>query len=424
MRTRKSSTQKIYPSSEMVQEQWYPWYLRNYDVASQLSDHNKVMTDQVNPGYFKALRAGGVLPVGPMTKTDIDTQIVSGESHFKAYMGSTLWQSYDFKGLHGTFGKPSAPARPSVNKSALLQKALASAQTNAFDTLTFAAEFHKTVEMFTTAAQRYRRHAELVFAQAQRNAASSKFGKHDRGVDFLVEAWFEYRFGLRPILYDIEGALEVWRRLQEGRPVLSRGWASDSASANRSYASKVDGFRYSTFFGTTTRNPKVFSLGGGGMWTEQAGLTTTVVEGHASVGVDVTTRGLTMSDPVLTLWELTPMSVFADYFISIGTMLAAFSPFATGNFAYATYSETITTTTTHTARWVVNGSSGSTRVVGTSSPSTIVQTETVYNRSLEKVSPNLSVELNLSMAQVTDLVALGWTLRRRLTAITRLLARR
>lgn len=428
MRTRNRSTQLAFPSSlwRRMDRGTAPQTMS----ASNLPDKTEVMVDQVNPGYFPAEKLGKLLPVSPMAQSVISTNLVMGSAHYVADIsfpdGSVIPDQHIISGdgLLGVFdpSRMTQPVLPEVNKGALLQSALASAQTNAFDKLTFAAEFRKTVEMFATAQQRYADHFRKVAAQAQRNARSNKAPKSDKMLDFLTEAWFEYRFGLRPILYDIQAAQEMLRRLAEGSPILSRGWASDEASSSHRGGFSVDQFTIGGFFGTSGIEGGA-SFATSGTKREQAYTWTTTVSGRASVGVNVTTRDLTMADPVLTLWELTPMSVFIDYFVSVGDMLAAFSPFATGTFAFATYTRTVTHEIVETSRWAA-ADSGSLRWSGSCTPSTVVQTRVFKDRTLETVSPTLSINVQLDMGRVIDLIALSWALRRRLTALTRMLTRR
>lgn len=389
------------------------------------SDDTEHMEDRVNPGYFTALKSGGLLPVSPMWKSSMSTQVILGTVNLSATWknGSTVipdWAYCRGEAVFGQFQTTAfkSPGRLSINKPALLQSALASAQTNAFDMLTFAAEFNKTVEMFATAWSRYAAHLRKVLNQAQRNAARSG-SKGTAGRDFFAEAWLEWRFGLRPVLHDIEALQELLRRLAEGSPVLSRGWTTESVSAQTSSASKTSEISCYSYQGAGTRLR--WMLATAGTYSEEARTWVRTVTGRASVGVEVTTRDLTLADPVLSLWELTPFSVFIDYFVQIGDLLAAFSPFATGKLAFATYTETVTDVKTETVKPGA-APSRDLRWVGGSTPSTVIRTEEVTIRSLEQVVPNISFNPQLDVSRVLDLVALIWVLRRKVFRVIKLLS--
>lgn len=128
-----------------------------------------------------------------------------------------------------------------------------------------------------------------------------------------------------------------------------------------------------------------------------------------------------MFDPAVTAWEVVPFSFIADWFINIGDAIAAFSPFATGTFKYATFSTTVEDIVTHSG--YVSSRPGGRAIVEFSNPSTLTITETTYTRTLHTVTPNLSFKVNLNAAKIVDLVALAWALRgnfRKLASVTRL----
>lgn len=384
--------------------------------------------DDVRPGYFKQLKSGGVLPVGPMESMETFREIFTqdhtmtgdlkinsstwAKGHYQVVAQNVLFDVRDPSTL-------AAPAWPTLNEAAITSAALAEAQTNAWDYLTFAAEFGKTVDMVKTAQSRYRQHFNRVFNAAKRRGLK---GGASASVDVFSEVWLEYRFGLRPLLYDIEAINEVLRRLKEGSPVLSRGWRSQTAESSRSGSSVLSGFKCQGFNSTLPGTPSWIGISGAATthsWTRKR-----TVTGRAAVGVNVVSRDLTMADPLLTTWELLPWSVFVDYFINVGDLLAAYSPFASGTLAYATYTETLVDEVTQTSFWTATSQPGLVWHNPISPPSVVVTRTTNVKRKVVTPTPSLQVSINLDVSQVIDLLAVAWGFRRKGNSLIRSLATR
>lgn len=414
MRTRNRNTQLSYPDSEMD----YKSYSGATGSASlmNVAEKSETMTDRKTPGYFTAVKSGGVIPVSPMTRVIQDVVITNGTMEFvqtgKVY--PNVGKTFKVNGNNCLFA-PHENARfpmvskPSVNKALLLQKALAAAQTDAWDTLTFAAEFHKTVDMLKTAKDRYARHWEKVYdVAAGRRKPSRVQSSQQEMFSLFSEVWLEYRFGLRPVIYDIQSIAETVDRMLNGIPLLARGHAEESA-VNSNFSSTVinqlNGYRW--FNGSQF----VMGLVPGNGSTVCTFTRSIQVTGRASVGVTSWLRGLVTVDPLVTVWELTPWSVFLDYFVNVGELLAAFSPFAVGEMAFATYSETTLETRTSLGSWRAHSDANASAEIITSIPSSLVQTTESYVRTIESVSPDLSFSFNLNTQQVLDLLGVFGLMR-------------
>lgn len=386
------------------------------------------MTDQKSPGYYKAKRENAVLPVGPMSKTNV---VWSGEPGlFKGVSravpgGGASWDfmlTHDVSGIFGpgnllrdafyySVDQP-APAP----KEALLQNALARAQTDAWDVATFLAELGKTVEMFRSAADRYKDHALRVRLEAERRH-STLAGRAQSLADVFADVWLEFRYGVRPIIYDLLEIQRVIEKLSKGiETPLARGWATWEGSQQH-HRSTV--FQQSLSIlgdppGGTQRFDAPGSFGGwwfyasGDVWT---GITTERKlerTARATVGVRVLTRNLTMVDLPVTTWEMVPFSFICDWFLTIGDCIAAFSPAATGMFEYATFSESFVETVSMKASPVMGASSF--RFFNetlTAHGSAIRCTSESYARSIPaQVNPTLSVLVNVDAAKIVDLTAI------------------
>jgi hypothetical protein len=356
------------------------------------------MRDKKNPGFFKAEREGTLKPVSPMFRLKEDYLITPGSGVIDV---SNQWGHRYQHRVQGYFrpqGFEWDPPLPAVDPpyAHVLQEALSRAQTDAWDALTFAAEFRKTTEMVIGLRSR----AEKLYDTfASRVAAKVK--RTTKGVDIskiISEVWLEMRYGWRPLLFDIADINEAIRRLQMGvEDPLQRAYASDSSmsSDSRTFTEKR------MLIGAANADFNSCSC---------SVRSTTSVEYklHASVGLQVTTRETTLADPVVTAWELVPFSFILDWFITIGDMLAAFSPFATGQLRYSTIS--IETVQRQNSSFLVVPDPGIAVFENSMSPCVSERTVTTYSRRLENPTPTLAFKVNLDAFKILDLVAL-WLAR-------------
>lgn len=417
MRTRSKQSDPILVTGSLRWRQ--TWYGRTYDwnwfgspgTKTDVYYNNQTMTDQKTPGYFRAVREGTAIPVSPMTSTK--ETIVKSMGRYQsvlsedAYSGKSSYE-YELIGYHyaGDQLWGTAPAAPDVNGSVALQEALSRAQNDCFDALTFAAEFRKTVEGVITLRSR----SLTIFERFNERVRSSARKKRYRGMEvsqILAEIWLEMRYMWRPLVYDMYAMEEAIRRLAAGiEDPLQRAYAS----------------REGTNQITDSRSTATINLPG--VTGNVSGLIcicsrSAIVERkvHAAVGLKVTTRELTMVDPVVTAWELIPFSFVLDWFVTIGTMLAAFSPFATGQLQYASLATT--TTTTYVSSFTLMPAYGFTPVSG--SPQTLTHTRIVekYERVKATPTPTLAVDIDLNVSKLLDLVALAIVINKK--SLTRLL---
>lgn len=372
------------------------------------------MTDRVNPGYFRANREGKLLPVAPMFRVKQDYILVPGGGllHMATENPFLPGIKQEYKNQAGGYFYPNDSEMPppiyidEPPSDALLQSALARAQTDAWDALTFAAEFRKTVE--TVVGVRTR--AEDVMSRFS-DRVSSKARKINKGVDIAKiasEVWLEMRYAWRPLLFDMQDVHVAIRRMLAGvEDPLHRAYATET----------VDRMESSAFMSSTVRFDNAFSGGLPYTAVYQQRKSTVEIKLHASVGIQVTTREVVMTDPVVTFWETVPFSFVLDWFITIGDCLAAFSPFATGSLRYATLG--VTTTQVQQARNSLipdHNVAGLKEVISNSmSPCECTMTTTSYDRRVTSVNPTLALQIDLNAYKILDLVALWLSINSKLT---------
>jgi hypothetical protein len=376
------------------------------------------MSDSVSPGYFGKSRRSEFLPVNAMTHTTYKKEVsTSSTAQWKLW---ATWNQNFLLGYRETVGElamghlwyktsnsfpPWVGSVPSVDSDAvLLTKALANARTRGFDLLTFYKEWNKTYELLRGFQRRTLQRAGRVAdsIMLSRKTASNQQTAWDVSKAF-AETWLEGRYGWRILRYDIEAINEALTRLANVRSRFGRGYATSEGSANRTISSA------GTTTGTIIRQTPV-SAGTNvlGTWnisqerrvTKRAG---TILE--AVVG-DILTI-----DPLVTSWEVIPFSFIVDWFVNIGDVVAAWSPFAQENLlgAWISLKDETITTSTFTA-------SGSTKTnyggyymqihSGGGSVNTATTVKEVYSRVPASPSVGLSFDLRLNGAKVIDLVSI------------------
>lgn len=377
----------------------------------------ETMTDEVTPGFFGKSRRKQDLPVNDMTQTrpmfeanwvdlfyDIKRTGYTGK-YSREYHGtpgaaayiaargvntSTIWTNVNTSGL-------TSPSMP--NKAVVLQSALAKANTDSWDLLTFAAEFSKTSEMVRRAGQRTLHRAEVVA-----EAIAKKYRRTERSLDLFSNVWLEARYGWRPLMYDLGAAQEAIIKLQEHTAKRRRYYATDSNESEASLSSLVNQAftKWNPSYSSSSSNlPLGYQL-----TLSRKAIKKTV---RAGLAVDLIGQNIYMSDPLVTAWEIIPFSFVADWFITVGDAIAAHSPFARTRVLWA-YTTEITESVNEIEGYLVHKypSLGSTFYLeGFTSPLFYFR-HTVANRTRVTSTPEfeLDFELNFDYKKAADLAAL------------------
>ncbi|UHK03266.1 MAG: maturation protein [Hangzhou levivirus 1] len=365
--------------------------------------NSEEMRDQVNPGFFKAEREGTLKPVSPMFQLKQEVRITPGGGTLTTRSwGAPPSEPSARVNCGGYFytgaGEGNPLAIPPIPPGPALQEALARAQTDAWDSLTFAAEFNKTVETVVGLKGRiidlYTRFGDKVASRARKTTKAVDLSK------IIAEVWLEMRYAWRPLYYDIVAIDEAVRRLQEGVEYpLCRAYgtreetiskfdkmASNAGTFPGTYSGGLPGALFSCTYGTT--------------------VTQTL---HASVGVQVRTRNIHLSDPLITAWELVPFSFILDWFVSIGDTLSAFSPFASGEVVFSTVN--VTTEMNQRGSTLIVANPDYAIVDNTMVPSIWERITTTRSRVLIAPQPVFERKIDLNLSKVFDLIALAISLK-------------
>jgi hypothetical protein len=114
-------------------------------------------------------------------------------------------------------------------------------------------------------------------------------------------------------------------------------------------------------------------------------------------------------DPLVTAWELIPFSFIVDWFVNVNDNLAAFSPFATGEFAYGslTTNEIWTTVTdVYCEKYPLLPSDGNDSLIIGDRHYQMVHVHRRKDRVASSPTLRFSVEVNLDPSKIVDLVSI------------------
>lgn len=361
------------------------------------------MTDEVSPGYFAAKRRGQFLPVNPMVQTKGSSYYTSGSVAWDIYYNGTLKYQHTWSGApaatcyfwhYGAQFNPSYsgsyPSWPDSN--AVLTSALANARSKGFDILTFLAEFRKTVSLIRGFRDRTLQRAERV---------ADSIGNTSDPITAFAETWLEARYGWRILLYDIASINESIEKLRTFTSPIIRGYGSEEASSSsvvQSYSTPASYFRrYSPYSQTALWEPCTFVV------TQSA-----TREVRAGVLLEAVLDDIVEIDPLVTGWELIPFSFILDWFINIGDVITAYSPFASENLlgAWTKETEVITTDVTCIPATTGNPSSGWYYSTSSGQAFSCGILSTTAERTAASPSASLSFNINLDSLKLTDLVSI------------------
>lgn len=372
-----------------------------YGTGPHVITKNDTMEDEVSPGYFSARRRGQFLPINPMTQAATKWVASSGSAEFEVlYNGNPTWDLtftghlgwYAHTTLFGsTMSPPSYASTPSwPSRSVLVTEALANARTRGFDILTFLAEFRKTMDLIARFRDRTLRRAEKI---------ADTIGKSADPLAEFSAVWLEARYGWRILAYDMEGINESIERLKQIKPPFIRGYASDSNSAeyNLNYA-----------LGAYMRS--VTPYGQAGDYGRCSISINQVKERETRAGVvlEALLDDIFEVDPLVTAWEVIPFSFIVDWFVNIGDVVAAYSPFATENLlgAWSKETEKLITTGIATPGTMGNPTSGWYYSTSDTTPHLTEVINLSATRRSESPSASLSFRVNLDELKLVDLASI------------------
>lgn len=322
-----------------------------YGPATSSYSSTEEMVDVVTENYFERRRLGEILPVNPMVHSKLHVSRGDG-----APLGDTWSTAYFYRGnpwMQRIYGNVSAfwcdgfgssklsaygpgnfatsdyPEAPSL--AYMLQEARAKAHGNAVDLTTMLAELDKSVDLVrnthTRALQRARRviDAAVKLRKGDLDPQWRRLNTVSKVADLLniaSQIWLEYRFGWRLLVKDIESIKELYDHV---------GHTFDVAYERGTFQLELEGPK-----SIIRHNANCTSFAGGQstgtLWGYYDYDEYRVIRRSIRVGAMVKYRGDRpyFGDPLVTAWELVPLSWVADMFVNVGSALRAWSPMIIG----------------------------------------------------------------------------------------------
>jgi hypothetical protein len=272
------------------------------------------------PNFHERKARGDLLPHTPFSQTEWRGRFVSGSFSSKSLSGADKDNTFTATNYNGpSFTSPPIayriddfvdydcdlvkPGPRSDYHQSLLQRASAKIYHQGWDALTSGAEAHKLGGLFRQVAQHvvnFRHHGVRYLYKNIRSGRN--FNKFDPSA--LADAWLTYRYGVRPILYDLQDLEYALTEFDEKRTMFS----------------ERSGL-------TLTDNDSETLLSGHRQGHLTYDLTKITTATHSLRG-SVTGRfkpARIVTNPVKTAWELVPFSFVVDWVVDIGSYLDSLS---------------------------------------------------------------------------------------------------
>lgn len=296
-------------------------FIADYEKEVQSSLAAADMTDVVTPQYLKRSREGQVFCNGMTQNIDL-TQRMKYFCDLENVAGTTR---YLMNGVACDVSLPllTVPALPSLD-AGLVSQAITEANANVkvadVDLMVMAAELDESVRLLHSIGRRflkvYRAFRRFNF-KALRKMRQGRISDQEA----LRQAWLEYRYGIRPIYYDLKGIYKYLKRHGELAARHTARASADSVTSSSTTSSYAGIYPYPN--GTMCRLKVYYDR-----WTEQS---QTVRAGvlYATEFSNAFTKRLALlgvDRPMSSAWDLIPFSFIVDWFVSIGPFVASWEP--------------------------------------------------------------------------------------------------
>lgn len=285
----------------------------SYYNGNVIGESEAVM-DCITP-HFKKLRAEGKIIINPFSSVRITRTHVGKTSSWRwpynAYFAPTATIGFNvsdpislrFGNLSDDNGK--TPGSPDGAGFAITD-AFSKVQAPDALTLVTLGEFHQTLSMIAGPIQILRRKS-VPFERLKMKFRKGQLTASDYSKE-LAGLWLTYRYGILPLVYDIEGHLKAFRdKSLEPLRKTARGKFEDSGVF--------------TDLVTTAASSMITNI----QLTEKVSWTRKCRAGviYAPSRNLESALGLTLSNLPTVAWELTTLSFVADWFFNTGDYLAA-----------------------------------------------------------------------------------------------------
>lgn len=354
---------------------WLPY--GSYSTGERIT---KSIVDTDTPTFRKILECGGFLPINPVIISTITEERIAGavNCHLDGAGGIT----YRGQSWNNNFVIPPGFI-PTPNEALTEAAVLAAASAcidQAWDVLTFLAQFKQSVDTMASVAGRFNKTSLQLASRAVKNARKNPGAVYR----LFREYWLEARYGIRPMMYDYYDAANfVSKLLSNASSNLVTGRGTQSEILNDTEGSWQD-------FDATWENKDQIQVTGSYTHRGVAYMSPSRLQ---KVGLN--------ANVLTTLHEQLPYSFVVDWFINIGAWVKTLPPQLTGQYEGIGESLKIDRTFTGNRTYRVKPGQGS----GTWDNGQHILKVVEYRRLPSGVSFP-SVLPTLTLPKVADLVAL------------------
>lgn len=202
----------------------------------------------------------------------------------------------------------------SSHKTWALNNAYAELANADFDTALWLAELRETIEMLRNPFKSFRQLYERIFVSTRK----ASFTSFKKSVDDAASQWLEYRYGLMPVILDIQNIRKLYEDgLSRRERLINRGRKGKKFEVIQTAAleKRFDRTAHMYFVEYLVQRFVEESISGSVYYKHNSG----TWEDLGLLGLDPT------KIPAL-LWELTTLSFVADWVVGIGDWLSAILP--------------------------------------------------------------------------------------------------
>lgn len=270
-------------------------------------------TGQNLPGYWQRKERGELLPHTNFSQSEFQTLNLTGGYAWTDFEVSPNLSysapNYTVEVAHWPDIFPSSTELDAIVPDFTfdVQKAAAKIQGSGHDSLTFLAEFHKLRSLYFSILKKILRLNPRLYTSAYNY--TKRQGKRDlvKAIKGVPGLWLEARYGIRPLLYDLQSLYDAF----------------NSFDAERKRHSERAG--RSTTGGSSVTNTLLDSA----LTLRQVTIVDSyVVSSRGSVTADIYPPQFS-ANAFTTAWELLPWSFVIDWFLNVGQAIQAVSFYAT-----------------------------------------------------------------------------------------------
>lgn len=281
--------------------------------------------DEVTPNFFRRIRAGEIIVNGYNNTRELRLNTMQGiESRESAHTtcpdGQEKFVRWD--GPHLTYLCELDPAYGSLEpywlftqeevdmaRSIAATKAWANVQAAEAQFLVTVAEGHKTLAMLRRPLGNFLKYLSYV----NKNRRKGRLSRLMTLGKYLSNEWLTYRYGVRPLLLDIDQTLTALGKDQKSGWIRANGSHTIETSSTTPKNLLTGWVRYYWDHFSTHR------------YTAKCGL---MFEGKVSTDDYL---GATLSNIPSAAWELIPYSFVVDWFANVGTLIQSIIPYLSAN---------------------------------------------------------------------------------------------